>query len=268
LTQEQVACLVEFLNTPSADPSAYFSKVDPGPNPVLYSIVSSADASAGESYYNTNCASCHGDPSGASPVGSPEGGILAYLDGDGKFSEFAHKVRWGIPNTTMTRASMGSPDATDVADMMLWLQQAGGSGFVINPGLSGNWWGGLPRSGEGFLIDVAINFNGDTILVVSFYTYDSIGNQVWLIGNAPVNSNTAEIALLIPEGAKWGAAYNPDDSDEIPWGTGTFTFTSCGAGHIALVPNEVMLNNGFTSLEYDIKRDILTPGIECPTPTK
>jgi len=143
-----------------------------------------------------------------------------------------------------------------------------GNGFAINPGLSGNWWGGLPRSGEGFLIDVAINFNGDTIIVVSFYTYDSIGNQVWLIGNAQINGNTAEIALLIPEGAKWGGAYNPDDSDEIPWGTGTFTFTSCGAGHIALVPNEVMINNGFTSLEYDIKRDILTPGIECPTPTK
>jgi len=268
LTQEQVDCLVEFLNTPGADPSAYFDNIDPGPSPVLYSIVSSADASAGESYYNSNCASCHGDPAGASPMGSPEGGILAYLDGDGKFSEFAHKARWGIPDTTMTRSAMGSPDATDVADMMLWLQQSGGNGFAINPGLSGNWWGGLPRSGEGFLIDVAINFNGDTIIVVSFYTYDSIGNQVWLIGNAQINGNTAEIALLIPEGAKWGGAYNPDDSDEIPWGTGTFTFTSCGAGHIALVPNEVMINNGFTSLEYDIKRDILTPGIECPTPTK
>jgi mono/diheme cytochrome c family protein len=266
LTQDQVGCLVEFLNTPDADPAAYFSKIDPSQNPVLYAIVDTANASAGESYYNTSCADCHGDPAGASPVGSPEGGILAYLDGDGKFSEFAHKVRWGIPNTTMTRTAMGSPDATDVADMMLWLQQLGGDGFAINPGLSGNWWGGLSRSGEGFLIDVAINFNGDTIIVVSFYTYDSAGNQVWLIGNAPINGNTAEIALLMPEGAKWGAAYNPDDSDEIPWGTGTFSFTSCGAGHIALVPNEVMLNNGFTSIEYDINRDILMPGIKCPTP--
>ncbi len=267
LTQDQVGCLVEFLNTPDADPAAYFSKIDASQDPVLYTVVGTANASAGESYYNSSCASCHGDPAGASPVGSPEGGILAYLDGDGKFSEFAHKVRWGIPNTTMTRTAMGSPDATDVADMMLWLQQSGGDGFAINPGLSGNWWGGLTRSGEGFLIDVAINFIGDTIIVVSFYTYDSAGNQVWIIGNATINGNTAEIAMLMPEGAKWGAAYNPDDSDEIPWGTGTFTFTSCGAGHIALVPNEVMLNNGFTSLEYDINRDILIPGIECPTPS-
>jgi hypothetical protein len=267
LTQDQVGCLVEFLNTPDADPSAYFSKIDPSQNPVLYTIIDTANASAGEAYYNTSCANCHGDPAGASPVGSPEGGILAYLDGDGKFSEFAHKARWGIPNTTMTRTAMGSPDATDVADMMLWLQQLGGDGFVINPGLSGNWWGGLARSGEGFLIDIANNFNDDTIIVVSFYTYNSIGDQVWIFGAGPINGNTAELAMLMPEGAKWGAAYNPDDSEEIPWGTGTFTFTSCGAGHVALVPNEVMQNDGFTNLEYDINRDILIPGIECPTPT-
>lgn len=102
------------------------------------------------------------------------GGILAYLEDDGKFSEFAHKARWGIPNTTMT----------------------------------------------------------------------------------------------IPEGTMWGAAFNPANLTRTARGTGTFSFTSCGAGHIALFPNEVMLANGFTSLEYDIKRDLLTPGIECPTSAK
>jgi mono/diheme cytochrome c family protein len=266
LTQEQVDCLVEFLNAPDADPAAYFSDIDTGPNPVLYSIVATANASAGESYYNGNCLACHGDPAAASPGGSPEGGILAYLDGDGKFSEFAHKVRWGIPNTSMTRSAMGSPDATDVADIMLWLQQLGGNGFAINPGLSGDWWGGLPRNGEGFLIEVALDLSGNIKLVVSFYTYDSIGNQVWLIGAGLANGNTAEFELFIPQGAMWGAAFDPDDRTEVPWGTGTFSFTSCGAGHISLAPNEVMQTNGFTNLEYDIQRDILIPGIECPTP--
>ena len=55
--------------------------------------------------------------------------------------------------------------------MMLYLQELGGTGFVINSGLSDNWW---------------------------------------------------------------GAAFNPDDNTETPWGVGTFTFTSCGAGNIAL----------------------------------
>jgi len=267
LTQQQVDCLVEFLNTPDADPAAYFSQVDTSQDPVLYTIVSTADAVAGESYYNSNCLNCHGDPAGVSPAGSPEGGILAYLDGDGKFSEFAHKARWGIPGTTMTRAAMSSPGAADVADMMLWLQQLGGDGFAINPGLSGNWWNGLARSGEGFFLDVALNISGDIILAASFYTYDSMGNQVWLMGAGPIDGDTAEIPLIIPSGAMWGAAFDPDDNTEVPWGTGTFRFTSCGAGHIALKPNMEMQNRFFTDLEYDIKRDILIPGIECPTAT-
>jgi hypothetical protein len=268
LTQEQVSCLVEFLNDPDADPAAYFSKVEPGPDPVQYMIVDTANTAAGETYYNNNCLGCHGDPAGVSPAGSPEGGILAYLDGDGKFSEFAHKARWGIPNTTMTRAAMGSPDATDMADMMLWLQQLGGTGFAINPGLSGTWWGGPSRDGEGFLIDVAFRFTGETTIIVSFYTYDSDGNQAWLIGAGPSDGNTAEISMTIPEGALWGADFDPADKTATAWGTGTFSFTSCGNGHMALVPNQVMQANGFTPLEYDIKRDLLTPGIECPTSTK
>ncbi len=264
LTQDQIDCLVEFLNSPDADPSAYFSNIDTGTDPALYSIDATANAASGESYYNANCFSCHGDPAGVSPAGSPAGGILAYLQGDGKFSEFAHKARWGIPNTSMTRSAMGSPDATDVADMMLWLQQLGGNGFAINPGLIGTWWGGAPRAGEGFLIDVANNIFDETILVVSFYTYDSIGNQVWLIGRGAIHGNTVVLDLLMPEGAKWGADFVPDDRTEIPWGSGTFSFTSCGAGHIALEPNEVMQANGFTNLEYDINRELLIPAIECP----
>lgn len=267
LTQQQVECLVEFLNAPDADPAAYFSRVDAATSPVLYTIVDTADAASGEMYYNNNCLGCHGDPAGVSPAGSPEGGILAYLQGDGKFSEFAHKARWGIPNTTMTRAVMGSPDAPDVANMMLWLQQLGGSGFAINPGLSGNWWGGSTRDGEGFLIDVALNGDGDTVIVISFYTYDSMGNQVWLIGSGSTNGSMAEINLYIPEGAMWGAAFDPDDSTKVPWGTGSFRFTSCGAGHISLMPNADMQNRFFTNLEYDINREILIPGIECPTPS-
>lgn len=271
LTQQQLDCLVEFLNSADADPGVYFETIHPGTNPVAYAILSSADATAGETYYDTSCFDCHGDPATdhqGGNGGSPAGGILAYLAGDGKFSEFSHKARWGIPNTTMTRVAMGSPQADDVANMMLYLQKLGGTGFVINPGLSGNWWGGETRNGEGFLVDVSKNGEGDTIIVVSFYSYDSIGSQAWLIGAGPVSGNTAEIPLIMPEGAMWGASFNPDDRMESPWGTGTFMFTSCSAGSIVLTPNMDMQNRGFTSLEYAINRDLLIPGIECPTPAE
>jgi len=137
-------------------------------------------------------------------------------------------------------------------------------GFEINPGLSGSWWGGSSRSGEGFLIDVGYTIFDQTVLVVSFYTYDTDGNQVWLIGPGVVNGDTATVDFEIPVGAKWGAEFNPADVNRVPWGTGTFTFTSCEAGHVVFTPNAEMQAMGFTNLEYDLNRDILIYGIQCP----
>ena len=269
LTQTQIDNLVAFLNYEDGKPGAYFSNINPAMYPVLYTIVDSADATAGETFYDSNCNDCHGDPAtdhDGLNDGHPDGGLLAYLANDGKFSEFAHKTRWGIPNTIMDRSTIGSPTSQNIADVMLYLQELGGTGFAINPGLSGNWWGGETRDGEGFLVDVSYNLNDETIIVVSFYTYDSLGNQTWLIGAGKIDGNTAEITMIIPEGAMWGADFDPADlaDPRTPWGTGTFTFTSCGAGNVALVPNMDMQGRGFTDLSYDINRDILIPGVTCP----
>ena len=269
LTQDQIDNLVAFLNFADADSSVYFSNINTSQNPALYTIVDTADTAAGEGFYNANCSGCHGDPAtdhNGANGGHPSGGILAYLNGDGKFSELSHAARWGIPGTIMSRSSIGSPTSQNVADMLLYLQQLGGTGFAINSGLSGNWWGGLTRDGEGFLIDVSQDRSGAVIMVVSFYTYDADGNQVWLIGAGPINGNTAEITMTIPEGAMWGENFDPADlpSPRPSWGTGTFTFTSCGVGTMSLVPNAEMMARGFTDLAYDINRDLLVPAVTCP----
>ena len=101
------------------------------------------------------------------------------------------------------------------------------------------------------------------VLVVSFYTYDDMGNQVWLIGAGAIDGNTATFDITIPSDGKWGMG-RPDAGDATPWGTGTFTFTSCGAGHISLKPNNDMGMMGFTDLEYEINRSLLIPGVKCP----
>ena len=124
-TDMQIDCLVEFLNFADADSSVYFADINPEQNPVLYTIVDTADAAAGETFFNSSCAGCH-DLQFA----------LDYLTGDGKFSEFAHKVRWGAPDTSMSRSAKGNPTAQNVADAMLYLQQQGGTGFALNPGLT------------------------------------------------------------------------------------------------------------------------------------
>ncbi len=267
LTQTQIDNLVAFLNFADGASETYFSNINPNQSPVLYTMVATADAAAGETFYNTSCAGCHGDPATdhvGGNGGAPSGGILAYLGGDGKFSEFSHKVRWGIPGTIMSRGVMGSPSSQNVADVMLYLQELGSLGFAMNPGLSGHWWGGATRSGEGFLIEVSVNALGETVLTVSFYTYDSLGNQVWLIGSGVVTGNSVELTMTIPEGGAWGGDFEAGNVVRTVWGTGLFTFGSCGAGHMLLTPEVGMMN--FAVLEYDLNRDLTIPGIVCPTP--
>ncbi len=123
-TAEQLSCLTAFLNAPAARVDRVYSAIDTVPadgEPLaIYTPVDTADATAGETYYAGTCQGCHGDPSND---GIPDvGGLIAYLNQDGKFSEFMHKMHWGIPNTIMSRAAMGEPAAADVADVVAWMQ--------------------------------------------------------------------------------------------------------------------------------------------------
>ena len=264
MTQAQADCLAEFLNFSDADPSVYFSNIDTSLNPSLYTIVDTADAAAGETFYGVNCSGCHGDPAGDSPIGSPEGGILAYLSSDGKFSEFSHKARWGIPDKSMTRDAMGSPTSADVSNMMLWLQELGGTGFAINPGLSGTWWDSL-RAGEGFVLDIGINA-GTMIFFGTFYTYDNMGNQVYLIGSGEVLGGPAvTINVYSTGGAMWGDDFDTADVTNTLWGTATFTFSSCGGATVTLTPTQAMIDMGFTAQTITLTRDLIESAIQCPT---
>ena len=265
LTQEQVDCVVEFLNFPSADPSAYFANINPAQNPVQYAIVDTADAAAGEAFYGTNCTTCHSaDPADDSGF-DPDGGMLAYLAKDGKFSEFSHKARWGVPDEIMTRETIGSPTAADVANMMLWMQELGGTGFAVNPGLSGTWWNSA-RSGEGFVLEFGFS-NGALTLFASFYTYLG-GDQMWLtVQSTAIDGSEVTVAVFITNGAMWGDAFDPADVNLLPWGTGTLSFPGCSAGTVSLAPNDDMKAIGFTDLTYGLTRDLLSSGIACPTPT-
>jgi hypothetical protein len=253
-SQDQVDCLVEFLNFADGDPGIYFADIDPSQNPVLYTIVDTADAAAGETFFNDTCVGCHTLQF-----------TLDYLADDGKFSELAHKGRWGSPDTAMTRSSMGDPTAQNIADMLLYLQQEGGTGFAANPGLSGTWWNSA-RAGEGFVLEFGLS-NGELTMFASFYTYDNMGNQVWLTAQSTAISGTeVTVNVFITNGPMWGDAFDPDDVVLTPWGTGTFTFTSCTAGSVALMPSDDMEAMGFTDLMYGVTRDLLTPLIACPTP--
>ena len=134
----------------------------------------------------------------------------------------------------------------------------------LNPGLTGNWWGGMDRNGEGFLLEVAES-NGVLTLIMSFYTYDSAGEQVWLIARGPANTGMkADVEVFITTGRKWGENANQADFS-IPFGIGVFTIPACDVGVFTITPNATYMAEGFTEIGYDLSRDITTSKIACPT---
>lgn len=264
LTQMQADCLAEFLNFADAGWDAYFDAIYPNVDPVVYMVRSDADADRGETRYNDICFDCHGDPS---EVGDPfpiEGdeGILEFLADTPHFSEFVHKARWGHPDSLMTREALGNPTALDVADVTLYLQQLGGTGFAMNSGLNGNWWNGIELTGEGFQVEIALDSLGNPVFVATFYTYDLMGNQIFLVAVGPVDGNTAEVDVFITSGGMYGEGLG-DLGTEEQWGTGTFIADGCGLIHMALMPNAQYQGLGYTDLMYDLIR-LTTPAGVCP----
>jgi hypothetical protein len=139
----------------------------------------------------------------------------------------------------------------------------GPSGFQINAGLNGNWWNGPERNGEGVQFEVADGGDGGLILVATIYSYDGMGNQVFLIAVGTVNGDTAEVDVFITQGGQWGDNYDPSLVNESQWGSGTFTASSCDAMHMTLTPNAAFLSMAYTDLSYDLVR-LTTPAVSCP----
>jgi hypothetical protein len=138
----------------------------------------------------------------------------------------------------------------------------------LNAGLSGTWWGGFDRDGEGFLMEFA--YIGDTLIFFgSFYTFDPAGNQAWLtfqpVGGVPTSGTSMDVEVFITTGPMWGDDFDPADKNTQPFGTGNFTFDTCTAGSVNIEPNQTYLDLGYSSLVYESLTRILEPGVDCPS---
>jgi hypothetical protein len=137
----------------------------------------------------------------------------------------------------------------------------------LNPGLSGTWWGGEERSGEGFLIEFA--YAGPTLYFFgSLYAYSPTGELVWLTfepaSGVPDSGTTMDVMVYITQGGGWGDGLDPGAIGRDVFGVGTFTFDSCTGGDVNILPNQAYRDAGYTNLAYDLSR-LLTAGVDCPT---
>ena len=129
------------------------------------------------------------------------------------------------------------------------------TGFEINNALSGTWYN-PDRDGEGFIIDVANAGN----IVISFYTYDNTGQQMWLIGTGDVDGSVAVIDFYVTEGGFYGSGFDPELVNRAFWGTGIFTFSECATGVADIMPS-LEFAAEFEDMSTNITR--LTVPVNC-----
>lgn len=128
--------------------------------------------------------------------------------------------------------------------------------------LNGNWWGGFARSGEGAQIDVSDAGGGERVLVATVYSYDTLGDQIFLVAVGPITGAAVNVDVFITEGGTWGESFEPGRVTESQWGSGSFTLVDCDRVNMSLVPNGSHQALGYTALSYDLIR-LTVPMVNC-----
>ncbi len=108
---------------------------------------------------------------------------------------------------------------------------------AVDGSFSGNWYN-PERSGEGYVVEITHDDNGEARIVVSFYTYlpDGSGGQAWVIGEGPVLGQSAVADVFITDGTVFGSGFNADDVTRTYWGQIRFDFIDCQTVQVSLEP--------------------------------
>ena len=93
----------------------------------------------------------------------------------------------------------------------------------IGPAHSGSWYN-PDQSGHGFSIEFGYFVDGTPYSVVYWYTYDSAGNPIFMIGQGVPVGDRLEVAFQSPVGMKFGE-FNPASVTREDGGTAVFEFS-------------------------------------------
>ncbi len=118
----------------------------------------------------------------------------------------------------------------------------------LNPAHSGSWYN-VDQSGHGFSIEVGNAFDGSPLAVVYWYTYDTLGNPIFLTGQGVPEGTGVEIDFISPNGMIYGD-FDPDTVGRPDGGTGYFDFSDEDNGTFRYEPSDFTATTwGHTPIE-------------------
>lgn len=92
----------------------------------------------------------------------------------------------------------------------------------VGPAHSGSWFN-ENQSGHGFSIEFGQMADGVPLAVVYWYTYDNMGNPIFMLGNGIPDGNRVEITFQSPVGMVYGE-FDPNSVTRENGGTAVFVF--------------------------------------------
>lgn len=123
-------------------------------------------------------------------------------------------------------------------------------------GHSGSWYDPT-HSGEGF----QLQWNGSDQALLFWYSYDAAGRQYWMtgVGSRQGDGRVVFPSLTATRGARFGAAFDPDDVERFHWGSLELAL-DCDAGE-ATYTSDI---EGFAPGAQTLARLTGLLGVSCP----
>lgn len=113
---------------------------------------------------------------------------------------------------------------------------------------SGSWYN-AEQSGHGFSMGFGEAADGSPLAVIHWYTYDDLGNPIFLVGTGVLDGNSLEVQFTSPYGMKYGE-FDPDSVKREEGGTAYFEFTDQDNVTVSYTPSEFTRSNwGHTAID-------------------
>ncbi len=128
--------------------------------------------------------------------------------------------------------------------------------FGIQSGISGSWFN-PETNGQGFNIEVF----GSNLMLVYFYTFDTKGNNLWLIGVGDFEAGEAGAEMMTSSGGQFPPNFDPSKITHSDWGKLHLHFSDCnhGTAQWTVAPDNTLFQSG----QFLIQRITSIPGLLC-----
>jgi hypothetical protein len=175
-------------------------------------------------------------------------GVFVTLDGGNRWA----RENGGFANVIVERLAIASNPPSGLPELYAFTYGRGAwrvplsdfdgvASYQIGADLSGTFFDPA-QDGHGWFIE-ATDIGGVPGVVVTWYTYRD-GEQVWLVGAAPVDGDSARVPLSITRGGDFPPGFVPANLTVEPWGEVLLRFSSQDQGSATWTTTQSGFVNG------------------------